>query len=142
MAIKVLFAGVQVRKFRKSGESGSEMAAVREGTLDIRLCGGCQFLAGLRCSWSQVCGRTFLSAWGKDLERAVAIASSKASLRKSSEEGKTDGRSDQVVKEEGADILVVVTRVAVLRRKFSSGTGLPTISRAERRSGVTVKVIR
>jgi nucleotide-binding universal stress UspA family protein len=146
MAIKSLVCGVTgSENSEKAVKAASEMAAGEKAHLTFVYVVDVSFLSGLTVQLRPKYAEDFLERLGgKILDEAVAIASSKGvASKKALRKGKLMDEVIKVVKEEGADILVVGDEGRGFAEKVLFGNRLPdNIKELERRSGVTVKVIR
>jgi len=146
MAIKSLVCGVTgSENSEKAVKAASEMAAAEKAHLTFVYVVDVSFLSGLTVQLRPKYAEDFLERLGgKILDEAVAIASSKGvASKKALRKGKLMDEVIKVVKEEGAAILVVGDEGRGFAEKVLFGNRLPdNIKELERRSGVTVKVIR
>jgi nucleotide-binding universal stress UspA family protein len=146
MATKSIVCGVTgSENSEKAIKAASEMAAAEKARLTFVYVVDVGFLSGLTVQLRPKYAEDFLERLGgKILDEAVAIASSKGvAAKKALAKGKLMDEVIKVVKEEGADILVVGDEGRGFAEKVLFGNRLPdNIKELERRSGVTVKVIR
>jgi nucleotide-binding universal stress UspA family protein len=146
MAVKNIVCGVTgSENSEKAVKAASEMAAADNARLTFVYVVDVGFMSGLTVQLRPKYAEDFLERLGgKILDEAVAVASSKGvTAKKALRKGKVMEEVAKVIKEEGADMLVVGDEGRGFAEKVLFGNPLPDhIKELELRSGVAVKVIR
>jgi nucleotide-binding universal stress UspA family protein len=146
MAVKSIVCGVTgSENSEKAVKAASETAAAEKGRLTFVYVVDVGFMSGLTVQLRPKYAEDFLERLGgKILDEALTVASSKGvTAKKALRKGRLLDEVVKVIKEEGADLLVVGDEGRGFAEKVLFGNRLPdNIKELERRSGVTVKVIR
>ena len=146
MAVKSIVCGVTgSENSEKAMKAASEMAAADKARLTFVYVVDVGFMSGLTVQLRPKYAEDFLERLGgKILDEAVAVASTKGvTAKKALKKGKVMDEVAKVIKEEGADLLVVGDEGRSFAEKILFGNPMPDhIKELERRSGVAVKVIR
>jgi nucleotide-binding universal stress UspA family protein len=146
MAVKSIVCGVTgSENSEKAVKAASEMAAVEKARLTFIFVVDVRFMSGLTVQLRPKYAEDFLERLGeKILDEALIVASSKGvTAKKTLRKGRVLDEVVKVIKEEGADLLVAGDEGHFFAEKVLFGSRVPdNIKEMERRSGVTVKVIR
>jgi nucleotide-binding universal stress UspA family protein len=146
MAIRCIICGITgSESSEKAVAAAAEMAKDHAARLTFVYVVDTRFLQGLTIQLRPEFAEDFLSRLGgKILEEAVGIAQSKGvTAKKALRKGKVLNEVIKVIKEEGADYLVVSDEGRTFAEKMLFGDRLPdNIKELEKRAGVPVKVVR